>query len=67
MNLFESSQDFEFSNLIWLDRPALSKSNSSWDNSYWVRLVIVSLDVNVGRLQFLVSDDSSFCCVFSDF
>ena len=44
----------------WMDTPALSKSDSSWDNSYCVRLVIVSLDGNVGRLQFLVSEDSFF-------
>ena len=28
--------------------PALSKSDSSWDNSYCVRLVVVSLAVNLG-------------------
>ena len=46
----------------WIEKykPALSKSASSWDNSYCVRLVIVSLDVNVGRLQFLASDDNFF-------
>ena len=31
-------------------KPALSKSDSSWDISYCVRLVIVSLAVNMGRL-----------------
>ena len=39
--------------------PALSKSESFWDNSYCVRLVIVSLDVNVG----LFSDFWSFFVV----
>ena len=47
---------------------ALSKSASSWDNLYCVKLVIVLLDVNVGRQQFLGSDDDNFfCCVFSNF
>ena len=46
----------------WIEKykPALSKSDSSWDNSHCVRLEIVSLDVNVGMLQFLVSEDSFF-------
>ena len=30
-----------------------------------VRLVIVSLAVNIGRLQFLVSEDNFFCYVFN--
>ena len=36
----------------WIEKykAALSKSNSSWNNSYCVRLVIVSSDVNVGGL-----------------
>ena len=42
----------------WIEKykPALSKSDSSWDNSYCVRLVIVSLSVNVGKLylKFLI-------------
>ena len=37
------------------------------DSSYCERLVIVSLDVDVDRLQFLVSDDNFFCCGFSNF
>ena len=41
-------------------KPDLSKSNSSWINSYFVRLVIVSLDVNIGKLQSLVSEDNFF-------
>ena len=47
----------------WIEKykPALSRLNSSWDNSYCVRLVIVSLGANVGRLQFLVSKDSFLC------
>ena len=37
----------------WIEKykPALSKSDSSWDNSYCVRLVIVLLAVNIGKLQ----------------
>ena len=42
-------------------KPALSKSDSFWDNSYCVRLVIVLLAVNIGKLQSLVSEDSFFC------
>ena len=46
----------------WIEKykPALSKSDSSWDNSYCVRLVIVSLAVNIGKLQSLVSEDNFF-------
>ena len=44
----------------WIEKykPALSKSDSFWDNSYCVRLVIVSLAVNIGKLQSLVSEDN---------
>ena len=47
---------------IWIEKykPALSKSDPSWDNSYCVRLVIVSLTVNIGKLQSLVSEDKIF-------
>ena len=47
----------------WIEKykPALSKSDSSWDNSYCMRLVIVSLAVNIGKLQSLVSKDNFFC------
>ena len=47
----------------WIEKykPALSKSDSSWDNSYYVRLVIVLLTVNIGNLQSLVNEDNSFC------
>ena len=43
----------------WIEKykPGLSKSDSSWDNSYCARLVIVSLAVNIGKLQSLVSED----------
>ena len=53
----------------WIEKykTALIKLDSSWDNSYCERLVIVSLDVDVDRLQFLVSDDNFFCCGFSNF
>ena len=42
----------------WIEKykPALSKSDYSWDNSYCARLAIVSLAVNIGKLQFLVND-----------
>ena len=42
-------------------KPTLSKSDSYWDNSYCVRLVIVLLAVNIGKLQLLVSEDNFFC------
>ena len=47
----------------WIEKykPALSESNSSWDNSCCVRLVIVSVAVNVGKLESLVSEDNFFC------
>ena len=47
----------------WIEKckPALSKSDSSWDNSYRVRLVIVSLAVNIGKLQSRVSEANFFC------
>ena len=53
----------------WIEKykPALSKSDSSWDNSYCVGLVIVSVAVNVGKLQSLVSEDNFFCWVYSNF
>ena len=46
----------------WIEKykHALSKSDSSWDKSYCVRLVIVSLAVNIGQLQSLVSEDNFF-------
>ena len=53
MNLFKGSEDFRFLNLSgWIEnyKPALSKSDSSWGNSYCMRLVIVSLAVNIERL-----------------
>ena len=43
---------------------------SGWIEKYkppCVRLVIISLDMNADRLQFLVSEDIFFYCVFSDF
>ena len=61
MNFFKGSEDFRFSNLSgWIEKykPALSKSDSSWDNSYCARLVIFSLAVNIGKLQSLVSEDT---------
>ena len=43
----------------WIEKykPALSESDSSWDNLYCVRLVIVLLAVNIGKLLSL-----PFCC-----
>ena len=70
MNLFKGSEDSGFrilSGYIEKYKPALSELDSSWDNSYCLRLLIVLLDADVGRLQFLVSEDSFFCCIFSDF
>ena len=51
----------------WIEKykPALSKSDYFWYNSYCVRLVVVSLAVNIGKL--LVSEDNFFCSVYSDF
>ena len=43
------------------------KSDSSWNNSYCVRSVVVLLAVNIGKLQSLVSKDSLFCWVKNDF
>ena len=53
----------------WIEKYklALSKSDSSWDNSYCVRVIIVSLAVNLDRLQSLVSEDNFFCLVYNDF
>ena len=49
----------------WIEKhkPAflLGKSDSFWDNSYCVRLLIVSLAVNIGKLQSPVSGDNFFC------
>ena len=61
MNLFKRSKDFGLS--VWIEKyiPVLSKLDSSWDNLYCVRLVIVSLAVNIGKMQSLVSEDNFFC------
>ena len=70
MNLFKVVKvlDFRiFSGRIQKYKPALSKSNSCQYNSYCVRSVTVSLDVNIGKLQSLVSGDNFFCSVFNDF
>ena len=40
-------------------KPPLSKSDSSWNNFYCVSLVIVSLAVNIGKLQSLLSEEAS--------
>ena len=70
MSLFKGSEDFKFLNLSgWIQKhkPALSKSDSSWDNSYSVRLLIVLLAVNVAKLQFLVCNDNFFCLYLAIF
>ena len=60
--------DFQISSgLIEKYKPALSNSNSSWDNSYSLRLVIVLLSTNVGKLQSLVSEDNFFCWGYNEF
>ena len=53
----------------WFEKykSALSKSDFSWDNSYCVRLVIVSLAANIDQLQSLVIEDNFFCLVYNDF
>ena len=48
-------------------KPPLSKSYFSWDNWYCLRLAIVSLAVNTGKLQPLVSEDNFFCWVYNNF
>ena len=63
INLFTGGFS-DFQNLSgWIEKykPALSKSDSSWDNSYCVRLAIVSLAVNIGKLESLVSEENFFC------
>ena len=52
----------------WIEKykPALSKSDSSCDNPYCVRLVIFWLAVNIGKLQSLFSVDNFFCWVSND-
>ena len=70
VNIFKGSEDFDLPILSgWIKKykPALSKSNSFWYNSYCMRLVIVSLAVNIGKLQSLVSEDNFFCWVYNDF
>ena len=70
MDLFKGSEDFGFRILsAWIEKykPALSKSDSFWDNSYCARLVIVLLAVNIGKLESLVSEDNLFCGVYNDF
>ena len=57
-----NNADFRIlSGWIEKDKPNLSKLDSSWDNSYHLRLVIVSLAVNISKLQYLVSEDNCFC------
>ena len=53
----------------WIEKnkSTLSKLDFSWDNSYCVRLVIVSLAANINNQQALVSEDIFFCWVYNDF
>ena len=53
----------------WIEKykPPLSKSYFSWDNWHCLRLAIVSLAVNTGKLQPLVSEDNFFCWVYNNF
>ena len=70
MNLFKGMKISDFRILSgWIKKykPVLSRSDSSWDNSYCVRLVIVLLAVNIGKLQSLVSEDKFFCWVYNDY
>ena len=66
-NLVQISDFWILSSCIEKYKPALSMLDSSRDNSYCVILVIVLLDVNVGRLHFLVSENSFLSWVFSNF
>ena len=51
MNLLLKILDFRIlSGWIKKYKPALSKSDFSWDNSYRLRLVIVLLSVKIGKL-----------------
>ena len=47
----------------WIEKykPVLSKLGSYWNNSYCVRLVIVLLAANIGKLHSLVSEDNISC------
>ena len=47
----------------WIEKykPGLRNTDSSWDNLYCLRLVIVWLAVNIGKLQSLLSEDKCFC------
>ena len=53
----------------WIEKYklALTKWDTSWDNSYCVRLRIVSLAMNIGQSPSPVSEDNFFCWVFNDF
>ena len=54
---------------VWTEKYKLPliKLDTLCDNSYCVRLLIVSLAVNVVRLQLLIIEGNSFCCVFNAF
>ena len=46
----------------WIEKyePALSKSDSSWDNSYYMRLVIVSLAVDNNFVSWFLINSKKF-------
>ena len=64
MNLFKCGKEILDFRILsgWFEKykPALSKLDFSWDNSYCMTLVIVSLAVNKGKLQPLVSVISEY-------
>ena len=53
----------------WIEqyKPALSKLAFSWDNLYCLRVVVVSLAANIGKLQPLVSEDNFFGFAYNHF
>ena len=70
MNLFKGIKNFGFRILSgWSEKykSALSKLDSSGDSSYYMKLVIVSLAVNIGKLQTFVIKENFFCWVYNDF
>ena len=48
-------------------KPVLSKLDSFCDDLFCVKLLIVLLAVNTGKLQHLVSEGNFFCWVYYDF
>ena len=52
----------------WIEKykPALSKSDSSWDNPYCVRSVIAFLAVYISKPQSFIGEDIFFCWKYND-